>query len=93
MAPAKKYPAVTIATPIRCCEAVSALAGLRILATDAPTLPMTGCTMPQKCRCKFQKYVDRRDDDQGRRFEFGQERSAWYAGGQRRKSKGRRTAD
>jgi hypothetical protein len=93
MAQAKKYPAVTVAAPTRRCEAVNALEGMRILATHAPTLPMANCTMPAQCRCKFQKYVDRRDDDQGRRFAFGQERSAWYAGGQRRKSRGRRSID
>jgi hypothetical protein len=89
----RKFAAVTIAAPARCCEAVSALEGVRILATHAPTLPMPNCTMPAQCRCRFQKYVDRRDDDQGRRFQFGQERAAWYAGGQRRKSRGRRSAD
>jgi len=89
----KKFAAVTVAAPSRCCEAARALAGMRILAINAPTLPMPGCTKPAQCRCKFQKYVDRRDDDQGRRFAFGQERSAWYSGGQRRKSRGRRSVD
>jgi hypothetical protein len=93
MAQAKKFPAVTIAAPTRRCEAVSALAGLRILATHAPTLPMANCTMPAQCRCGFQKYVDRREDEQGRRSNLEQERAAWYAGGQRRKSRGRRPTD
>jgi hypothetical protein len=93
MAQPKKYPAVTIAAPMRRCEAVSALEGVRILATHAPTLPMASCTMPAQCRCRFQKYVDRREDEQGRRSNLGQERAAWYAGGQRRKSRGRRNAD
>lgn len=89
----KKYPAVTIATGPKSCAAVDALEGMRILATHAPTLPMTNCSMPALCRCRFKKYVDRRDDEQGRRAGFGQERAAWYAGGQRRKSKGRREKD
>jgi hypothetical protein len=93
MAQAEKFPAVTIAAPTRCCEAVSALHGVRILAAHAPALPMPHCTMPAQCRCKFQKYDDRREDEQGRRFKFGQERAAWYSGGQRRKSRGRRTVD
>ena len=67
---------------------------MRILATHAPPLPMPNCTMPAECRCRFKKYVDRRDDEQGRRFNYGQERGAWYAGGQRRKSpRGRRDKD
>lgn len=93
MVPARKYPAITIATPLTCCEAVGALEGMRILATHAPRLPMPDCSMPERCRCRFQKYSDRRDDEQGRRFRFGGERSAWYNGSQRRKSPGRRTAD
>jgi hypothetical protein len=93
MAQSKKFPAVTIAAPSRCCEAVNALEGVRILAVDAPTLPMPTCTIPNQCRCRFQKYVDRREDEQGRRSVLGQERAAWYAGGQRRKSRGRRPID
>lgn len=93
MAQAKKYTAVTIATPDKCCGAVSALEGVRILADHAPSLPMPNCTMPKACRCRFKKYVDRREDEQGRRFKYGGERSAWYAGGQRRKSRGRREID
>ena len=89
----KKYPAVTIATGMNCCAAVRALEGKRILAGQAPALPMPKCTMPAECRCRFKKHVDRRDDEQGRRFLYGQESSAWYAGGQRRKSRGRRDKD
>ena len=89
----RKYAAVAIAMPSKCCEAVSALEGAKILATRAPKLPLSNCSMPNECRCRFQKYMDRREDDQGRRFRYGQERSAWYAGSQRRKSRGRRTAD
>ena len=89
----KKYPAVTIVTGSKCCAAVSALVGVRILAAHAPALPMPTCTKPTDCRCRFKKYVDRRDDEQGRRFKFGGERSAWYSGGQRRKSRGRRDHD
>lgn len=89
----KKYPAVTIAPGARRCPAVEALVDVRILATHAPSLPMPNCTMPGECRCRFKKYVDRRDDNEGRRFSYGQERGSWYAGGQRRKSRGRRLKD
>jgi len=88
-----KYPAVTIAMGMTHCPAVEALDGMRILATHAPTLPMPNCSMAKECRCRFKKYVDRREDEEGRRFKFGGERSAWYTGGQRRKSKGRRSKD
>ena len=88
-----KYPAVTIQPGLRHCPAVEALEGKRILATHAPGLPMPNCSVASECRCRFKKYVDRREDEDGRRFKFGGERSAWYAGAQRRKSRGRRAKD
>ena len=88
-----KFPAVTIFTGSNCCPAVSALKDRKILAKNAPPLPMPDCTIPDACRCRFRKYVDRRDDEQGRRFGYGQASGVWYAGGQRRKSPGRREKD
>jgi hypothetical protein len=93
MATTKKFAAVTIVTGAKRCPAVERLEDTRILAAQAPTLPVPNCTMPGECRCRFKKYVDRREDAEGRRFRFGQERNAWYAGGQRRKSRGRREKD
>jgi hypothetical protein len=89
----RKYPAVTIALGTRRCPAVESLEGTRILATHAPPLPMPNCSIPAECRCRFKKYPDRRDDEEGRRSHFGAERASWYAGGQRRKSRGRRERD
>jgi hypothetical protein len=90
---ARKYPAVTLQMSSRRCAAVEALEGMRILATHAPALPMKNCSRAAECRCRFKKYVDRRDDEEGRRAKFGPELAAWYAGGQRRKSRGRRTSN
>ena len=87
-----KYPAVALVASRGCCAAVKGLAGSKILAAAAPNLPLPDCSMPAQCRCKFQKYSDRRDED-NRRFQFASERSAWYSGGQRRRSGGRRTDD
>jgi hypothetical protein len=93
MAQSKQFAAVTIAMPSTCRGDVSELEDVRILAIHAPTPPIPNCRVPDKCRCRFQKCIDRREDEQGRRFKYGQERAAWYAGGQRRKSRGRRTID
>ena len=90
---ARRFPAVTIVTGTKHCPAVEALEDLRILATHAPALPMPNCSMKAECRCRFKKYTDRREDEEGRRSKFAPERAAWYAGGQRRKSRGRRTSD
>ena len=88
-----KFPAVAIVTGTDCCGAVGALEGVRVLAAQAPILPMSNCAMPEKCRCRYKKYVDRREDEEGRRFWFANEREAWFAGTQRRKSRGRRLGD
>lgn len=89
---AVKYPAVALVASRGSCAAVKGLAGSKILATAAPSLPLPDCSMPGRCRCKFQKYADRRDEDD-RRFQFASERSAWYSGSQRRTSGGRRISD
>jgi hypothetical protein len=93
MAETRKYSAVTIVARGPCCRAVNALEGKRLLSNRAPLLPVPDCTMPEECRCRFQKYSDRREDEDGRRFRFGNEGAAWYAGKQRRTSRGRRAAD
>lgn len=44
-----------------CCKAVEALAGRRLLADEAPQLPMPDCDQPT-CKCRFHQYSDRRTD-------------------------------
>ncbi len=44
-----------------CCKAVEAIAGRRLLADEAPQLPMSGCDQAT-CECRFQQYTDRRTD-------------------------------
>jgi hypothetical protein len=89
----RKFAAVTIATGQQCCEAVGSFTSYRILATEVAALPLRDCTLRDKCHCRFKKFDDRREDDQGRRFKYGQECAAWYAGSQRRRSYGRRDCD
>ena len=93
MAAAPRFAAVTIVARGPCCREVSSLRGTKLLAHQAPALPVCDCTMPAECRCRFQKYSDRREEDTDRRFHYGNDRTAWYAGAQRRKSDGRRATD
>jgi len=87
----KRYAAVSIITASDCCEAVKEMTGVRILARDAPTvLPLSQCSMPDKCRCRFRKYSDRRDESGERRHAVSLSR---YEGKERRKSGGRRADD
>lgn len=90
--------AISIVAASDACEAARALAGQRILATTAPRLPLSDCSDPSKCRCRFQKHADRREGDDGRRLsdatQAGRwEQAAWYAGPEKRKRRGRRKDD
>jgi hypothetical protein len=76
------------------CAAARAQEGRRILAAAAPRLPLSDCTQPQACRCRFTKYTDRRDEDEGeRRLRGVSMRSVLYGGKERRRSGGRRSND
>jgi hypothetical protein len=90
----KKYSAVSIAASGDCCPAVREHVGRKLLATDAPRLPLAACAHPLQCTCRFRKYADRRDeDDEDRRSVRNEVRPVWYSGAQRRKSPGRRGED
>lgn len=89
----KNFTAVSIVTPATCCLAVKEFAGRKLLAKDAPRLPLPGCSDPRQCKCRFQKHADRRGGDEDRRLFTTQQRSIWYSGQQRRKSTGRRSDD
>jgi hypothetical protein len=89
----KNFPAVSIVAPSGCCPAVKELTGRKVLAKDAPRLPLAECSDPAKCKCRFQKHSDRRGGDDDRRLFTTQQRSVWFSGSQRRKSSGRRSDD
>jgi len=54
--------AVSIRHPARCCQAVAELDDQRFLSSEAPSLPVTGCTTPQQCNCRYRHHQDRRND-------------------------------
>jgi hypothetical protein len=89
----KAFPAVSVSATSECCAAAKALAGRRILAVHAPRLPLEDCTRPAACRCRFTKFVDRRDDGHERRHEGKSMRSVLYSGQERRRAPGRRRGD
>lgn len=90
--PANRFHAVSIAPGTRNCPQARSLLGQRFLSSEAPTLPLKGCTQPE-CTCRYAHHEDRRR--QGRRardlgvaidgFE-GEEKRA-------RQKRGRRTSD
>lgn len=85
----RRFQAVSIAYPGKCCAAVKLLAGRRFLAGSAPALPLPACSLSNQCKCSFKKYDDRRDDDR----RLPGEMSKWYGGAEKRRSRGRRRVD
>lgn len=60
--PPKTYHCVEVRKGSPACKAVLDLGDTRFLSEEAPSLPLSGCTM-EKCTCSFIHYDDRRDDD------------------------------
>lgn len=89
-APPNRYQAVSIVSGGKSCAAVKALAGRRFLAGSAPSLPLPTCSLSDQCKCRFQKYEDRREDNSRR---LPGEMSKWYGGAEKRRSRGRRRID
>jgi|APFre7841882724_1041349.scaffolds.fasta_scaffold07729_3 hypothetical protein len=90
----KQYPAVIIATAASACVAAKAQHGRRILASEAPRLPLPECSQPHSCQCRFKKYADRRDEDEAERRQRGVSmRAVLYTDRDRRRSGGRRNED
>ena len=52
--------AVGISTGVSCCKASVFLRDTRFLSSQAPPLPLQGCTLPKSCVCKYKHFSDRR---------------------------------
>lgn len=59
--PPKHLAVEVIFNPGKCCAAVKAIAGQRLLVDRAPPLPLAGCDLGG-CQCRYQRYDDRRTD-------------------------------
>lgn len=92
--PAFKNPfqAVSIVSGIKNCQAVRDLTDKRFLASEAPLLPLDGCTSTLDCTCRYAKWDDRRQED--RRMIDNGIGAHYYADTEKRKQrKGRRSTD
>jgi hypothetical protein len=59
----KLFHGVSIHTDgLSACDAARGLENVRFLADDAPMLPLSDCSNPAGCRCKYQHYDDRRTE-------------------------------
>jgi hypothetical protein len=88
----KDVRAVSIIGGISCCQAARSLKGQRRLVLEGVALPLTACTMSSQCKCRYQKYADRREDDD-RRSPGSTARAAQFGMSERRQAEGRRPAD
>jgi hypothetical protein len=83
------YHAVSIEVGTRCCEAAREREGQRFLSTEAPMLPLVGCTQTS-CQCRYVHHDDRRLK-RDRRVQFPNPHA--LRNGDRRTGGGRRITD
>jgi hypothetical protein len=90
--PVNRFHAVSIAPGPRACPQARSLLGQRFLSSEAPALPLKGCSQPE-CTCRYAHYEDRRK--QGRRArDLGVAIDGYEGPEQRaRQKRGRRTTD
>jgi hypothetical protein len=88
----KDVRAVSLLCRGKSCAAAQALNGQRRFASESAVLPLAACTMPDQCKCRYQKYTDRREDDD-RRILGSTTRGAMFGISERRRSGGRRPLD
>lgn len=85
------YQAVSVLACPHACAAACQVQGQRFLARQAPQLPLSDCTRPSTCRCRYQKFVDRRSLQQ--RSPYNNLMALSYASHEKRRNRGRRAGD
>ena len=89
--PLRPFQAISIYRGMICCAMARKFSEHRFLVRDAPPLPLSGCTMREKCHCKYIKHKDRRGESR-RLIDFGVA-SRLFDGLERRARGGRRRGD
>ncbi|MCU0758280.1 MAG: hypothetical protein MUF07_03645 [Steroidobacteraceae bacterium] len=85
------YQAVSVIACPQACAAACEAQGQRFLARQAPRLPLPGCDRPASCRCRFEKFADRRTAQQ--RSPYNNPHAIGYGGAEKRRNRGRRSTD
>jgi hypothetical protein len=90
--PKLKYRGVEVIAAADACDAARTLTSMRLLTAEAPPrLPLVACDRPDRCRCIYRHFNDRR---QGPRRESEQAKlPAPHQGRERRTWRGRRDSD
>ena len=90
--PLRPFQAISIYRGLICCDMARKFSEHRFLVRDAPPLPLSGCSMREKCHCKYIKHGDRRAEPR-RLIDFGVA-SRLFDGRERRARRGdRRSKD
>lgn len=74
------------------CRAAQMIGEQRFLDSDAPRLPLAGCSAPDACQCKYKHHEDRRGLPRRREERIGL-RHHHHTGPERRVSPSRRHTD
>lgn len=85
------FHAVSIRSPSSGCAAAKELEGKRFLSSEAPVLPVPGCTAAT-CICKYMHHEDRREGPRRSSDVIGRSHGHW-SGMERRRAGGRRITD
>lgn len=91
-APLRPFQAISIYRGLVCCQIARKFSEHRFLVRDAPPLPLSGCTMSEKCQCKYIKHRDRRAEAR-RLIDFGLATRLFDGREQRARGGGRRSGD
>lgn len=83
------FRAVTVRGRMNCCNAARRLQGKRFLASQAPALPLGGCSQSGQCSCRYLHLTDRRGEIR-RDTDFGLPSRNAGPDGERRISRDRR---
>ena len=74
------------------CQSVQDINGQRFLCSEAPTLPLESCDRYDQCKCKYEKWDDRRQEDR-RYFGAGIANQFYHEEEKRSQHPGRRSTD
>jgi hypothetical protein len=89
----KRYHCVEVRTATPACAAVRHFGHTRFLSREAPILPVSGCTVPTKCTCRYIHHDDRREDDRRNRFGRGSSGPPAIVGERRSKTDRRKSEE
>ncbi|HKS55269.1 MAG TPA: hypothetical protein VJS12_08290 [Steroidobacteraceae bacterium] len=90
--PLRPFQAISIYRGLICCDMARKFSEHRFLVRDAPPLPLSSCSMSEKCQCRYIKHKDRRAEPR-RLIDFGVASRLFDGRERRTRGGGRRSKD